>query len=1200
MNEESPQSSPSPELEARIVALLLGEASDFEREELNRLFEERADLRQFKEQIQRVHQLMQHAAGDEPLEEYDGTVKDDWKLNAEKRATVLDMLGGETTVPSSAALFSWNPSEADANSQVITPVVNASPQHSPVSMWPKSITWPQNGAGYFVTASVAVIAVTLVYFVYQMNEMQPMTIADNMMAYESTNESEADERFKMSRGELYDEIADYEKEEADVYFAEGEMTPPAASTLVEREAFDSKSSDFMDRSNSDADAMLSEVIPVLEKTFSQPPVDLDAIEMDSERNAETSDISGSEMGSISGIDSQDMKMNSAQNMRRGLGSDIGGEDMEGMDMEGMGATMEERKERNMDQRRVQNATRAGKQAEMMMGETIASSEESKSPQNLFGFYQNAPAKPQAASTSSPTVPSRSGRASGPNPTSSLVDGTITFPTVPVDDATAYSSQLHGLETGNQLGVLGSRIASRVKKGASIATPPVSRSDNALKQAAPPSAGPYGGGLGGGGFAGGGGVGGVGNKAGITRELAEANAGGQQSGEAIPQEIEGRTATLNDRISTATPQQSPGRQTSAPTPLDFPTLNPQANSFDSGVQPPASAEPSRVPTKKPAQVSVPDGGTILLDGIKRLPEGRERDESFGRRSQRQPQPSVAGPGAGVINSIVNKEMPLGLKASDKPISESLLQSQQNRFKDQLGEQSDPFADLSANGLLDFKKSSKQKSSSSQRDFEDVDDDILSLSEHSAAISEKQEATKLSILSKKTATTSKIPSGLKEFDATANKFSTFSLHVSDVSFKLAQSSLGKGEWPQSNQIRTEEFVNAFDYGDPMPTQNEKVACRIEQTIHPFLQQRNLLRVAMRTAAAGRASNTPLRLTFLLDNSGSMERIDRQQTVRRAFAVLAQQLKPIDEITLISFARQPRLLADRVSGAQAANLLQMIDNLPSEGGTNLEAALQLAFEKALEQRQDNAQNRVILLTDGAVNLGDASPDRLSNMIVTMRNAGIAFDAAGISADGLNDEILEALTRKGDGRYYLLDSLETVDDGFAKQIAGALRPAAKNVKIQIEFNPERVGKYMLLGFEKHRLKKEDFRNDKIDAAEMAAAEAGVAVYQIEAKPDGYGDIGTVSIRFQDMASGKMVEELWPIPYQTSTPRHDIASPSMKIATAATMLATNLKGEALSDTVDLKVLANLVAGLPQQVRNNRRVQMLQAMIQQARQFSGN
>ncbi len=266
----------------------------------------------------------------------------------------------------------------------------------------------------------------------------------------------------------------------------------------------------------------------------------------------------------------------------------------------------------------------------------------------------------------------------------------------------------------------------------------------------------------------------------------------------------------------------------------------------------------------------------------------------------------------------------------------------------------------------------------------------------------------------------PAGLNEKTAAQEAFSTFSLHVSDVSFKLAQAALAQGEWPEPAKIRIEEFVNAFDYGDPLPSHAEKVACRVEQSIHPFLQQRNLLRVSMRTAAAGRSSNTPLRLTFLLDNSGSMERIDRQQTVRRAFALLAQQLKPIDQVTLISFARQPRLLADKVSGAQAGQLVKMIEDLPSEGGTNLEAALQLAFEKAREQQVQGAQNRIILLTDGAVNLGDANPESLSRMITTMRDAGIAFDAAGISAEGLNDEILEALTRQGDGRYYLLDSLK------------------------------------------------------------------------------------------------------------------------------------------------------------------------------------
>ncbi len=443
------------------------------------------------------------------------------------------------------------------------------------------------------------------------------------------------------------------------------------------------------------------------------------------------------------------------------------------------------------------------------------------------------------------------------------------------------------------------------------------------------------------------------------------------------------------------------------------------------------------------------------------------------------------------------------------------------------------------------------------------------------------------------------GLNETTAAAEAFSTFSLHVSDVSFKLAAAALARGEWPEAAKVRIEEFVNAFDYGDPLPCKGEKVACAVEQSIHPFVQQRNLLRVSMRTAVEGRASNTPLRLTFLLDNSGSMERTDRQETVRRAFALLSQQLSPIDQVTLISFARQPRLLAEKVSGAESGQLVKLIDELPSEGGTNIEAALQLAFEKATQQQTSGAQNRIILLTDGAVNLGDADPESLSRMVTTMRDAGIAFDAAGISAEGLNDEVLEALTRKGDGRYYLLDSFEDADDSFARQIAGALRPSASNVKVQVEFNPKRVGHYRLLGFEKHILKQEDFRNDAVDAAEMAAAEAGVALYQFEAKPDGEGDVGSVSVRFRDLSTGQMVENRWPIPYEADAPRPDQAAPSLRIAISAALLAAKLRGEPLGEAVDLKTLSDLISGLPEQDQNNTRVQQLKLMIEQARQMSG-
>jgi Mg-chelatase subunit ChlD len=443
------------------------------------------------------------------------------------------------------------------------------------------------------------------------------------------------------------------------------------------------------------------------------------------------------------------------------------------------------------------------------------------------------------------------------------------------------------------------------------------------------------------------------------------------------------------------------------------------------------------------------------------------------------------------------------------------------------------------------------------------------------------------------------GLNETLAETERFSTFSLHVSDVSFKLALDSLAKGQWPEAAKIRLEEFLNAFDYQDPLPSEEEKVACRVEQAIHPFLMQRNVLRVAMRTSAVGRNSNTPLRLTLLLDNSGSMQRADRAQTVRRAFETLAQQLTPADQVTLITFANEPKLRADRVNGSEILNFVNILENSPVEGGTNLEAALRVALEKSIEAKTAGAQSRVILMTDGAVNLGDADPSNLSQLVLKMRDQGIAFDAAGISAQDLNDEVLEALTRQGDGRYYLLDNAEQVDAGFSQQIAGALRPSAKNVKVQVEFNPQRVRSYKLLGFEKHVLNKEDFRNDKVDAAELAAAEAGVALYHYEVLPDGVGDVGSVSVRFQDMTTGMMVEKRWPIAYESTPSRLDQAPSSLKLATASVLFAAHLKGEPLGENVDLKVIAETLGSLETPYSNVERVQQLRQMVESARQIAG-
>lgn len=436
---------------------------------------------------------------------------------------------------------------------------------------------------------------------------------------------------------------------------------------------------------------------------------------------------------------------------------------------------------------------------------------------------------------------------------------------------------------------------------------------------------------------------------------------------------------------------------------------------------------------------------------------------------------------------------------------------------------------------------------------------------------------------------------ELTATAEPFSTFSLHVSDASFVAAKAALDRGERPAPASVRLEEFYNAFDYGDPAPAKGEAVACRIEQAAHPVLPQRNLVRVAMRTGAAGRAASQPLHLTVLLDSSGSMEREDRKEGLKRAMEQLAGLLGENDRITLAGFARTPRLMAESLPGNRAKELVAMVAQTPSEGGTNLEEALRVAGQLALRQKNANAQNRIVLLTDGAANLGNAKPEALAQQIAALRQQGIAFDAAGIGAGDANDQLLEQLTRNGDGRYYLIRGAEDADANFAAKLAGAFRPAAENVKVQVRFNPERVGRYKLIGFEKHRLNTEDFRNDKVDAAELAAEEAGVAIYQVETLPEGKGELGEVSVRFRDAASGGMVERSWTMGYDPRTPAFDRATPSMQLATLAMFAGEKLHGGPLADAIDFSKLSPQLQQVRAYYAASNRVRDLVAMIQQLR-----
>jgi Mg-chelatase subunit ChlD len=445
----------------------------------------------------------------------------------------------------------------------------------------------------------------------------------------------------------------------------------------------------------------------------------------------------------------------------------------------------------------------------------------------------------------------------------------------------------------------------------------------------------------------------------------------------------------------------------------------------------------------------------------------------------------------------------------------------------------------------------------------------------------------------------PTPQPEILTSSNAFSTFSLNVSDVSFKLAAAALEKGQMPDPASIRSEEFINAFDYRDPEAAPGTPVAFNYDRALYPFAHNRELLRFSLKTAAAGRQAGRPLNIVLLLDNSGSMERADRVNIIREALRVLAAQLQPQDKFSVVTFARTARLRVDGIPGNQAAAAADEIANLTPEGGTDLGQALDVAYETALHHYLANGDNRVILLTDGAANLGDIDPDSLKRKVVAQRQQGISLDCFGIGWEGYNDDLLEVLTRDGDGRYGFVNTPEEASTEFVTQIAGALHVAAQDVKVQVEFNPNRVTSYRQIGYAKHQLTKEQFRDNTVAAAQIAAQEAGNALYTIEINPQGEGSIGTVRIRYKVPATGEVREQAFDVPYTgTATPLEQSGT-AMRLAATASAFSEWLAISPFADQVTTDQLLNYLNGIPQIYGADTRPQKLEWMLRQAKSISG-
>jgi Ca-activated chloride channel family protein len=349
------------------------------------------------------------------------------------------------------------------------------------------------------------------------------------------------------------------------------------------------------------------------------------------------------------------------------------------------------------------------------------------------------------------------------------------------------------------------------------------------------------------------------------------------------------------------------------------------------------------------------------------------------------------------------------------------------------------------------------------------------------------------------------------ARTDALSTFAVDVDTASYTLARRYLVEGILPTKQQIRTEEFVNYFKGDVPAPTE-ETFAVATELAPSPFNRSGDTwtLRVALRGREVTRQERQPLALTFVVDVSGSMQEQNRLELVKHALRLLVGELDARDSIAVVAFSNEPRLVLPKTSARERGLIESALHPLRPEGGTNVQAGLRMGYEAALAGLDEKAHNRVVLLSDGVGNIGATDAQTLTVEVEHARQRGLWLNTVGVGMGNHNDTFLEQLADKGDGVCNYIDDAREARRALVENFTGAFEPIARDVKIQVEFDPAQVERYRLLGYENRAVADADFRNDAVDAGEIGAGHQVVALYEVVRTGAGDGPLATVRVRWK------------------------------------------------------------------------------------------
>ncbi len=363
------------------------------------------------------------------------------------------------------------------------------------------------------------------------------------------------------------------------------------------------------------------------------------------------------------------------------------------------------------------------------------------------------------------------------------------------------------------------------------------------------------------------------------------------------------------------------------------------------------------------------------------------------------------------------------------------------------------------------------------------------------------------------------------ARENPLSTFSIDVDTASYANVRRFLQNDQLPPSGAIRTEELINYFTYDYAKPEGDSPFSVNLEVSRAPWDAKRELVRIGLKGRELPESERGPANLVFLIDVSGSMNEPDKLPLLRKSLRGLVENLAPEDRVAIVVYAGSSGLVLPSTEGAQKQRILEALDNLQAGGSTNGAEGIRLAYQTAREYFLKGGNNRVILCTDGDFNVGTTSQSELVKLIEKERASGVFLSVLGFGTGNLKDSTMEKLADKGNGNYAYIDSLTEGRKVLVEQMGATLFTIAKDVKIQVEFNPARVAGYRLIGYENRLLAKEDFNDDKKDAGEIGAGHAVTALYEIipagEELPD---HPGVDPLKYQPTpASGGRLAELLP-----------------------------------------------------------------------------